>query len=206
MALRGEKLREHILWKAKEVFLEMGFERAAIDVVAARAGTSKRSLYAHFESKEKLFLAVIDLVRGLFLKKLKIPGDYSENPLDALTIFCGRYLEILLYEPSIQMCRVSMAETTRFPKGAVEHFDVIFTEVHTRLSVYLSITFELSADASSEAAKKLLGQILYPLFVRALFGMEALSKSIDEAALSENFDLKEIRKTVADLIVSVSKN
>jgi len=61
MARRGDKLREHILWIAKDVFLEMGFERASMDVVAARAETSKRSLYAHFESKEKLFLAVIDL-------------------------------------------------------------------------------------------------------------------------------------------------
>src|ERR1700704_2001960 len=36
---------------------QRNFERASMDVVAARAETSKRSLYAHFESKEKLFLA-----------------------------------------------------------------------------------------------------------------------------------------------------
>ena len=71
MARRGDKLREHILWTAKDVFLEMGFERASMDVVASRAETSKRSLYAHFNSKEKLYLAVIDLVRGLFLSKLR---------------------------------------------------------------------------------------------------------------------------------------
>ena len=51
-----------------------------MDVVASRAETSKRSLYAHFESKEKLFLAVIELVRGLFLSRLRMPGDYSEKP------------------------------------------------------------------------------------------------------------------------------
>jgi hypothetical protein len=32
---------------AKDVFLETGYERASMDAVAARAGTSKRSLYAH---------------------------------------------------------------------------------------------------------------------------------------------------------------
>src|SRR5580698_6907535 len=52
MTRRGDTLREHILWTAKEVFLEMGFERASMDVVANRAQTSKRSLYAHFQSKE----------------------------------------------------------------------------------------------------------------------------------------------------------
>ena len=121
MARRGEKLSEHILWIAKDVFLEMGFERASMDVVASRAETSKRTLYAHFKSKKKLFLAVIELVRGLFLSRLRMPGDYSEKPVDALVMFCGRYLEILLYEGSIRMIRVSMAETERFPEQAAEY-------------------------------------------------------------------------------------
>jgi AcrR family transcriptional regulator len=203
MARRGDKLREHILWTAKDVFLEMGFERASMDVVASRAETSKRSLYAHFDNKEKLFLAVIDLVRGLFLSKLRMPGDYSAKPAEALVMFCGRYLEILLYEASIQMCRVSMAETTRFPEGAAQHFDVMFTQVHSRLSAYLKTTFGLSARASAEAARRLLGQILYPRFPRALFGIDQLAESFDDEALSPDFDLKPIGKAVADLIESL---
>ena len=203
MARRGDKLREHILWTAKDVFLEMGFERASMDVVASRAETSKRSLYAHFNSKEKLYLAVIDLVRGLFLSKLRMPGDYAEKPAEALVMFCGRYLEILLYEGSIQMCRVSMAETTRFPEGAAQHFDVMFTEVHTRLSAYLKTTFGLPARASAEAAHRLLGQVLYPRFPRALFGMDPLAESFDDEALSPDFDLKPIYKAVAELIESL---
>lgn len=206
MARRGDQLREHILWIAKDVFLEMGFERASMDVVAARAETSKRSLYAHFESKEKLYLAVIELVRGLFLSRLKMPGDYSEKPAEALTLFCGRYLETLLYQPSIQMCRISMAETARFPQGAAQHFDVMFTEVHTRLSAYLKTTFGLSPRASAEAAQKLLGQLLYPRFVRALFGMDKLAERFGREALAPDFDLKPIRKAISALIESLQKH
>jgi AcrR family transcriptional regulator len=206
MARRGDKLREHILWTAKDVFLEMGFERASMDVVASRAETSKRSLYAHFDSKEKLFLAVIDFVRGLFLSKLRMPGDYSEKPAEALVMFCGRYLEILLYEASIQMCRVSMAETARFPQGAAQHFDVMFTEVQTRLSAYLKTTFGLSARGGAEAAQRLLGQILYPGFPRALFGIDPLADSFDDEALSPDFDLKPVRKAVVDLLESLQKD
>jgi AcrR family transcriptional regulator len=203
MAKRGEKLREHILWTAKEVFLEMGFERASMDEVANRAQTSKRSLYAHFENKEKLFLAFIELVRGLFLRKLKMPGDYSDKPAEALTIFCGRYLEMLLYEATIQMCRVSTAEAARFPEGAAQYFDVIFAEVLSRLSGYLKATFDLSARASLDAAQRLLGQVLYPRFPRALFGIDPLIKSLDDKALSRDFDLKPIRKAVAEIIGSL---
>jgi AcrR family transcriptional regulator len=206
MAMRGDKLREHILWTAKDVFLEMGFERASMDTVASRAQTSKRSLYAHFESKEKLFLAVIELVRGLFLSRLRMPGDYSEKPAEALVMFCGRYLETLLYESSIQMCRVSMAETARFPQGAAQHFDVVFTEVHTRLSAYLRTTFGLTARGSAEAAQKLLAQILYPRLLRALFGMDKLADRFDRETLSPDFDLKPIRRAVADLIDALQKH
>ena len=206
MARRGGKLREHILWTAKEVFLEMGFERASMDEVANRAQTSKRSLYAHFESKEKLFLAFVELVRGLFLGKLKMPGDYSEKPAEALTMFCGRYLEMLLYQGHIQMCRVCMAETARFPQGAAQYFDVVFTDVHTLLSAYLKSTFQLSARASDEAAQKLLGQVLFPRYPRALFGIDPLAKRFDDNIVSSGFDLKPIRKAVGDLIETLAKH
>jgi AcrR family transcriptional regulator len=204
-ARRGSRLREHILMAAKDVFLEMGFERASMDVVAGRAETSKRSLYAHFESKEKLFLAVIEMVRGLFLSRVRIPGDYSEKPAEALTKFCGRFLEVLLYESQIRMIRVSMAEAERFPAQAAQYFDVLFTQVHARLSAYLKTTFRLSSRASDEAAHNLLGRVLYPRFPRALFGLDKLAKSFDREALSPDFDLKPIRKAVADLIESLHK-
>lgn len=206
MARRGEQLREHILWVAKDVFLELGFERTSMDVVAGRAATSKRSLYAHFESKEKLFLAVIDLVRGLFLSRLGMPGDYPGHPAEALVRFCGRYLEVLLYEASIQMCRVSMAETERFPEQAAQYFDVLFTQVHARLSAYLRTTFDLSARASTDAAHHLLGQLLYPRFARALFGLDPLAPSFDPDTLSPNFDLGPVRTAVADVLAALQKS
>ena len=121
-------------------------------------------------------------------------------------MFCGRYLEILLYESSIQMCRISMAEAARFPEGAAQHFDVMFTEVHTRLSAYLKATFGLPAKASADAAHKLLGQILYPRLPRALFGIDPLAKSFDDDTLAPDFDLKPIRKAVADLIGALPKH
>ncbi len=204
MGRRGETLREHILWTAKDVFLEMGFERASMDVVASRAETSKRSLYAYFESKEKLFLAVIAHVRGLFLSRVKMPENYSQRPADALTLFCGRYLELLLYRSQIRMIRVSMAEAERFPEQASEYFDVLFTQVHERLSSYVKTAFGLSARTSAEAASKLLGQVLSSRLPRALFGLDELAESFDPDALSPEVDLKPIRKAVADLIESLS--
>ncbi len=206
MAKRGDQLREHILFIAKDVFLELGFERSSMDVISSRAQTSKRSLYAYFESKEKLFLAVIELVRGLFLLRLRQPADYSDKPVEALTLFCGRYLEILLYLFSVQMMRVSLAEAERFPEQAAQYFDQLFTQVQGRLAEYFKTTFKLTAAGSSDAAQRLLGQLLYPRLPRALFGIDPLATSFDREAVVPNIDLKPIRRVVAEVIASLKKS
>ena len=172
MALRGDPLREHILHIAKDVFLELGFERASMDLIASRASASKRTLYAHFENKEKLYLGVVSLVRGLLLSRLKRPEEYAADPPEALTRFCGRFLEILLYTRTIQMCRLCIAEAERFPEGSSQYFDVVFSEAHRALSEYLQKTFDFSSASSPQAAQELLGQVIHPRFPRALFGLD----------------------------------
>jgi AcrR family transcriptional regulator len=200
MARRGDELRDHILGVAKGVFLELGFERASMDEVANRARTSKRSLYAHFESKDKLFLAVLELVRRLFLARLKLPAAYSTRPAEALALFLGRYVEVILYEPSVQMIRLTLAEAGRLPEGAAQHFDVVFGEVTTRLGDYLKATFGVSNRVSTEHAQRLLGRVLFPLLPRALFGLEDLIEAFDERAISPKVDMKAIRKAVGELL------
>lgn len=149
----------------------MGFERASTEELAARAETSKRTLYAHFENKENLCLAVIELTIDLFLSKLKATGDYSHSPAEALVLFCGRFLEILLFARTIRMCRLSMAEAARFPQASARYFDVIFSTTHKRSSAYLKENFALSTRVSSEAAQELIGRVTHPRFPRALFGI-----------------------------------
>jgi len=204
MARRGEQLRDHILWVAKDVFLDTGFERASMDQIAARAETSKRTLYAHFENKENLYLAVVDLVRSLFVPKLKTPADYPGTPAEKLTTFCGRYLEMILYDRAVLMCRLSMAEAIRFPEGAAQYYEVVFTTPRDLLIPYLKTTFRLSPKTAAEAADELIARTLHPRFHRALFGIDPLYKSFDDETLRPNFDLKPIRKAVTDLLHSLS--
>jgi AcrR family transcriptional regulator len=135
---------QHILWAAKDVFLEMGFERASMDVVAARAETSKRSLYAHFESKDKLFLAVVDLVREPYLGRLKTPGDYAQGTAEAVVLFCGRFLQLLLWEPALRTCRLGIAEAERLPEASAQYYDAIFNTTQERPAKHRSLPTSIS--------------------------------------------------------------
>lgn len=47
--------RAALLTAAREVFQEVGFDQASMDMIAARVGSSKATLYRYFDSKESLF-------------------------------------------------------------------------------------------------------------------------------------------------------
>ena len=56
------RTRQALLSAATSVFLAQGYRSATIADVAAAAGTSVGAIYAHFQSKDGLLLAVIDAV------------------------------------------------------------------------------------------------------------------------------------------------
>ena len=58
--VKSEARRKMILDIAAETFLEHGFERTSMSMIAERLGGSKATLYNYFKSKEELFLAVLD--------------------------------------------------------------------------------------------------------------------------------------------------
>jgi AcrR family transcriptional regulator len=201
MTRRGDELREHILLAAKDVFLEMGFARASMDMVAARAETSKRSLYAHVESKDKLFRAVLDLSRRLYLGRLRTPDTYSEDTTEAVTLFCGRFLQLLLREPALRTCRLGIAEAERLPDASAQYYDAIFHTSNERLAAFLSERCRLTSPASTDLAHQLLGRTMYPRLFRALLGVEQpLPEQSDETSLATDIDLAAINRTVVALL------
>jgi AcrR family transcriptional regulator len=198
---RGEELKEHILWSAKDVFLELGFERTSMDVVAARASTSKRSLYTRFPSKDALFRAVFELARTMYLNRLRTPDTYSEDATEAVTVYCARFLQLLLREPALRTCRMGIAEAERLPDASSQYYDAIFRTSQDRLSTFITEEFGIKAPTSVELATDLLGRSLHPRFFQALFGVEKpLPEEADEESLHTDVDVDRIRGLVTTLL------
>ncbi|HEY0263481.1 MAG TPA: TetR/AcrR family transcriptional regulator [Granulicella sp.] len=57
---RAATTKAKILDAAQSLFGELGFENTQLDEVAARAGCSRGGIYAHYASKEDLFLALME--------------------------------------------------------------------------------------------------------------------------------------------------
>lgn len=201
MARRGEELRRHILWTAKDVFLQTGFERASMDVVAARAETSKRSLYAHFESKDKLFVAVVDLVRELYLGRLGTPGDYAPDTAEAAVLFCGRFLQLQLWEQSVRTVRLGIAEAERLPQAAAQLYDAVFEATAERLAAFLAERCALTPEQAGGTALALLGRTVHPRLFRVLLGVDQpLPARPEESAIAADVDLAPIREAARLLL------
>jgi AcrR family transcriptional regulator len=201
LARRGTELRDHILWTAKNAFIEMGFERTSMDAVAARAETSKRTLYAYFETKDKLFLAVVDLVRDLYLGNIKTPDHYSDDTAEAITLFCGRFQQMLLWESILRTCRLGITEADRLPDASAQYYETFFLATHERLGTFIAERLNLETSAAVAVAQDLIGRTVYPRFVRALFGTEELSGDLPgEGSIAADLDLEPIRAAVAELL------
>jgi AcrR family transcriptional regulator len=57
---KSEATRRKLLASARRVFARAGFEAARIEDIAAEAGHSRGAFYANFDSKETLFLALLE--------------------------------------------------------------------------------------------------------------------------------------------------
>jgi len=60
MQQRSEETRARILESAIKLFSSNGYNKASVDNICADAGLSKGAFYHHFESKQDLFLALLD--------------------------------------------------------------------------------------------------------------------------------------------------
>jgi AcrR family transcriptional regulator len=54
------RTKNQLLESAQQIFAKNGFQGASVDMIAEHAGYSKGAVYSNFESKEALFLALLE--------------------------------------------------------------------------------------------------------------------------------------------------
>lgn len=60
-------------------------------------------------------LRAVLLQADAHLGKLRTPDAYAKDPAEAATLFCGRFLQLMVWEPQVRTCRLSIAEAERLP-------------------------------------------------------------------------------------------
>ena len=82
---RKDARPEEIIDAALALFTEKGFSATRLDDVAKRAGISKGTLYLYFDSKEKIFQAVVETLLGPQLQYIeKLVDEFSGSNQELL--------------------------------------------------------------------------------------------------------------------------
>ena len=104
-----QQRRADILSAAKEVFFAKGLESATMDEIADKAEYSKGTLYLYFQSKEDLYLSLLDKGNQIFysmLRKAIKPDESAEQRLkkaaDVYYRFYNDYTQYFMIMISLQ--------------------------------------------------------------------------------------------------------
>ncbi|ADV83606.1 TetR/AcrR family transcriptional regulator [Terriglobus saanensis] len=84
--MKTQETRELLLRAAERIFVRDGYERAELGEIARLAGRTKGAIYAHFKSKEDVFLALVQdhaLRRRAIMRKFMEHSSTIEGNLDA---------------------------------------------------------------------------------------------------------------------------
>jgi len=112
---RSARKREAILSAAMELFCSEGVG-ASVESIAARAGVSKATVYAHFASKEDLFKAIIASVAETYIKLP--PSLVDAPPEQGLRELARRFLAMILDPEKLATFRALISEGRNFPEMA----------------------------------------------------------------------------------------
>lgn len=145
----SQPLSEVILRHAIVTFVENGYERASMDEVAARASTTKRTVYAHYGSKEELFRQALSKAVRMFQSEMPSLEDFS-NPAQQLEDFAVAFADLSTWKGAVRLQRVVMGEAERFNDLALMLHREVIEHAEQTIARYLdAITVPNSVDNGS---------------------------------------------------------
>ncbi len=113
---------EQILDNALLEFSENGFQAARMEAIAQRSGLSKGGLYAHFDSKEQLFEALLNRsIAPPDVKKMDLPQPVSVRQLAQWLV--DQLYDSLAHPRTVTTMRLLISEGQRMP-----HLDKLWGE------------------------------------------------------------------------------
>jgi AcrR family transcriptional regulator len=167
--------RTQILDTATAVFLENGYAGTTIELVAARAGASKGTIYSFFGSKEGVFGALMDeraehILAGFSDVKIGNVVDVCT----ALADIAQRYMDVVMNPDAIGLYRLILAEGPRLPDRVHTFYRVNQNRLTTHVANVLRVWAKqnrISVDDPDRIATQFLDVVRGELHLRVMAGL-----------------------------------
>jgi TetR/AcrR family transcriptional repressor of mexJK operon len=178
--------RRAILNAATDLFAARGYGAVSMDAIARAADVSKATLYAHFESKDRLFATIVEVA---CLENFIPADDLADAPTDladALRAIGARLLRFFLRERSLAIHRLVIAESVRFPELGRAFYDNGPVAGRKRLAAWMVEQPALVVPEPEVAAEQFLSLLRSGLYLRATLGLapEPTEPAIDAVVTS----------------------
>ncbi len=133
---------DQVLEGARTVFMRDGFEGASVDDIVRAAGVSKATLYSYFPDKRLLFLEVAKVECQAQSDAAVAQVEGSDSIRGALTTAAKRMTRFFMSDVGLQVHRIIVGESQRFPEIGREFYESGPARVHEILRMFLKKSVE----------------------------------------------------------------
>ncbi len=192
---RSASKHQAILDAATGLFLSEGYSRTSMNGVAAASGVSKQTLYAHFDTKRRLFLAAVEQVRDAGSETDDGQGIIPDtgDPRADLGVAARRILRVVLDPDHAALHRVTIAELTHHPELQRDWRDGFGSRAaREQIAAYLAARHRdgTLVVPDPELAARQFGMLLAAQAqVRSLRGVERLDEQETRQIVDQTVDL-----------------
>lgn len=141
---QGRKF-DQVLEGARKVFMRDGFEGASVDDIVREAGVSKATLYSYFPDKRLLFIEVAKIECQAQSDDAVAQITSTDDVRHALTTAAKRMTRFFMSDVGLQVHRIIVGESQRFPEIGREFYESGPARVHAILRQFL----QRAVDAGS---------------------------------------------------------
>ncbi len=181
-----------LLTAAHELFLDQSYETVSTDVIAKAANVSKATLYAHFPSKEALYMAVVSdqceqLARGIWT------SSRGTDDLEAtLRIIARNFRAMFATTQAFAFYRSIVAHVSRFPEIGRVFYEVGPKVVQGRIETILRNAHARGDIVTPDphlAAQQFIQLVSVDIPLNGLIGLELPSDQESEYVLESGLAL-----------------
>ncbi len=186
---RTAKTRNLLLNAAEHVFARVGYEKAQTEEIAEAAGFSKGALYAHFKSKEDLFLALYEVKAAQSLAKLLLSLDSAPTRAAKINAFRSFYINL-----------------SKEKEWALITLEVkLLMRRHPEVRARLRQMNENATDTIQKALIRLFGKSAQPAgeALGGIFSALVLEADLESAVLSQ-LKMRAMLGTIFDALLGIS--
>lgn len=188
----GEKFRL-VLDTARSVFLEHGYDRASMDLIAHEAGVSKATVYAYFETKQQLLFKLVQEECKAVVPNLLPAVTFPIQDIEAeLRTIARNFTCIFLNNRGLEFYRLIISIVKQFPEVAMVFMEAGPIQHQAEISDFFNRAVQqglLEIEDVNLAVKQFLGLVTADLPLTWLLAMQPNSLEQYEALINSGVRL-----------------